>query len=496
MSNHVNRRTLFKGAAAGALAVGFSQAAGGWLTAAAAAGRTDVAWAPPFDGHLETAPEVLESFSHDFGRLTTPGTPRAVLRPGSVDDIVKAVRFTRQNRLTIAMNGQSGTGTDLESHSNYGQAAVPDGISIDARELNQIHQIDADSAVVDAGVTWAELAQATLAHGKTPPALPDYLHLTVGGTISVGGIGGTVHQHGLLCDTVDEIEIVTGTGRLLTASLSRNPALFLAALGGGGQVGLIVRARVKLVPAKPNIIVFNLFYNDLAAYCADAEKLAHEGRFDHQSGEIVRTLDDTSWRYKVEAGVYFDGDPPDQEHLLRGLNDEQAEREVAQMPYAQWIFRIDPYEDFLKDNGFWEQPKPWFSMVLPATRTQQYISAVVDELVPEDLGAGFAGFYPFPVSKLTRPMFAKPIQRTAYLFDLLRFPVPGDPGIDRMMDQNRRLYDLGVSLGGKRYLVGAIPDMTTSDWRRHFGLLWPGFRAAKFVYDPANILTPGQGFFS
>jgi len=64
-----------------------------------------------------------------------------------------------------------------------------------------------------------------------------------------------------------------------------------------------------------------------------------------------------------------------------------------------------------------------------------------------------------------------------------------------MLAQNRRFYDLAVSLGGTRYLIGAIPDMTPREWRGHFGGDWFRLVAAKRRYDPDHVLTPGQGFF-
>ena len=36
--------------------------------------------------------------------------------------------------------------------------------------------------------------------GLTPPVLTDYLHLSVGGTISVGGIGGATSRFGTQAD--------------------------------------------------------------------------------------------------------------------------------------------------------------------------------------------------------------------------------------------------------------------------------------------------------
>ncbi|MFG2040387.1 FAD-binding protein [Dactylosporangium sp. NPDC048998] len=492
-----SRRALFKGAAAATVAVGWSQASG-WVTAAEAApaGMVPV---PALDGTLETAPAVLARFSHDFGELVR-GTPRAVLRPGSVADVVRIIRYARRAGLKVAMNGQSGTGADLESHSNYGQAAVPGGISIDARSLSTIHSIGAGSAVVDAGVTWAQLADAALARGLTPPALTDYLNLSIGGTISVGGVGGTVQKYGLLVDTVQEVDVVTGAGDLVTASATVRPDLFNTVLAGGGQVGVIVRATVKLVPAQARALNLNLYYNDLATYTADAEKVMRDGRFDHQEGGIVPTADGTGWRYKIEAVVYYNPPgTPDQGRLLAGLRHDRASLEVQDTTYREWIFRADAWEAFLKEYGYWQQAKPWLSMVLPTSAVPAFTAAVVAELTAADLGGGFTGLYPFPTRKLTRPMFALPAtgEPVTYLFDLLRFPGPEQTGdIDRMLRQNRRLYDLGVSLGGKRYLVGAVPNMTGADWRRHFGPHWATLRAAKLRFDPDGILTPGQGFFS
>lgn len=494
MDNQMTRRTALRGLVAGAVVVGWSAADQSWLTEASAATRGGWRPVPALDGTLEMSRAA--GFATDFGNLIS-ATPRAVLRPGSVDDIVKMVQYARQNRLKIAMNGQSGTGADLESHSNYGQALVGGGIAIDSRGLSHIHQITATSAVVDAGVTWAQLTDAALAQGRSPVGLTDYLHLSVGGTISVGGIGGTVQKYGLLCDTVEEIQIVTGKGELVTASARDRAPLFFAALAGGGQVGIIVRAKVKLIAAPTRAKVMNLFYNDLATYLSDQEKILNDGRFSHQEGEVVRKPDDSGWRYKIEAVTYYTPPAtPDQNALLAGLRDDRASAAFDDLPYRDWLFRLDPFEAFLKAEGFWDQPKPWLSLVLPASKARSFISSVVAELTTADLGVGFCGLYPFKTSKLTRPLFVAPDEPTVYLFDLLRFPFPGDPGIAGMLAQNRRLYDRGVAIGAKRYLVGAIPGMTRTDWKRHFGALYDPFAAAKRAFDPDNVLTPGQGFFA
>jgi cytokinin dehydrogenase len=489
----LTRRNILKRITVGAAVVGWSTASGSWATAGAdTAGVVEL---PRLDGTLLTAPEALARFGKDFGNLVT-GAPQAVLRPGSVWDIVEMVRYARVNGLKIAMNGQGGTAGDLESHSNYGQASVPGGISIDAKGLSRIHSIGTTSAWVDAGVTWAELMDAALAKGKMPPSHTDYQHLSIGGTLSVGGIGGQVQKHGLQIDTVSEIEIVTGRGYLVRASATERPDLFHAALGGGGQVGIITKARIKLIPAPVRVALFSLYYDDPAVYFADQEKLLRDGRFDYQLGGPVRNAEDTGWRYLIDAVAYHDGTPPDRATLLAGLRDDRASATFNDLPVRDWVFRLDPFEAAMKEAGIWSQPHPWFSVVLPRSTVAEFTRRVMAELTAADLGVGFAFVYPFVTSKLTRPMFKAPNEPVVYLFDLLRLPFPDDPGVPGMLDQNRRFYDLAVSLGGKRYLVGAIPGMTRQEWRTHFGADWQRLVAAKDCYDPDHVLTPGQGFFA
>lgn len=482
----LSRRQILGGAAI----LGWSAATASWVTTADAAPLS--ARAPRFRGTFELADTA--DYRTDFGRLIT-AEPRAVLTPASADDVVQAVRYARRCKVSIAMNGQSGTGAHRESHSNYGQALTRGGIEVNARGLSRILSIGDRSALVEAGVSWADLTEATLARGLVPAALTDYLRISVGGTISVGGIGGSVHRYGLQCDTVQRIDIVTGEGDLVTATPSRNADLFNAALGGGGQVGIIVAARIALVPAPKAIGLHQFFYDNLATFLADQQRALASRRFEHLSGEVARRADDTGWRWKLELGVHDPATAPSQQDFFDRLSDQRAERVSEVLPFAEWVFRVDGFETALREAGYWEEPKPWLSLFVPASSIKQVVQAVTGELTANDLGAGFSILSPFPRSKATRPMFALPSDEVVYLFDLLRFPHPGEPGIAGMLAQNRRFYDLAVAAGGKRYLVGAIPDMTTADWKRHFGGQYATLAQAKRRYDPSNILTPGQGFF-
>ncbi|ALG12585.1 FAD-binding protein [Kibdelosporangium phytohabitans] len=490
-----SRRNLLKGIGAGAVVVGWNAVTGTWATAEAAASPAVVPL-PPLDGTLETSSAVLDEFSKDWGGFVT-ARPKAVLRPGSVQDVVRIVNYARANCLKVSVNGQSGTADDQESHSFWGNASVPGGISIDAKGFSKIHSITATHAVVGAGVSLHQLSAATLDRGLIVPSQTDYLRLSVGGVGSVGGFGGTVPKYGLFSDMIEEIEVVTGAGQVLTASPSVRPDLFNAVINGAGQVAVITKAKVRLMKAPQRVRMFTLSYTDLAKWQQDQEFLMRDGRFTHQGGGFSRKPDNSGWWYQIEVGYYYTPPgSPNETALLAGLHDERSALQVHDHLFRDWTFRVDPGEQAWKDGGFWDGPHPWLHLLVPASKIQTFVPYVLSELQVEQLGAGFTILSPFQTAKVTRPLFAKPNEPVAYLCDLLRMPPPGDPDIQAYLAQNRKFYEKLVSLGGKRYIIGAVPGMTPAQWQRHFGAAWPFLVASKRRYDPDGVLTPGQGFFS
>src|ERR671927_940569 len=163
------------------------------------------------------------------------------------------------------------------------------GVVIDMSTLNQIHTVGPDRAVVDAGVVWRDLLLTTLPAGLTPPVLTDYTRLTVAGTLSVGGVSGSSYLHGAQVDNVSELQVVTGEGELVTCSESENRELFEAALAGLGLCAVIVRATVRLIPARERARTLRFFYPSAPAMLADLRCLIGEERFDHIRGMSVPT---------------------------------------------------------------------------------------------------------------------------------------------------------------------------------------------------------------
>ncbi|MFT3772675.1 MAG: FAD-binding protein [Minicystis sp.] len=444
---------------------------------------------PSLDGQLLTDAASLAAAGDDFGHIIHRA-PTAVLVPGSVDDIVKLVRFARKHGIKVA--GARGLG---ESHSTFGQSQVQGGVVIDMRALATIHEINAHDALVDAGVRWSELLQQTVPLGKSPPTLTDYIELSVGGTLSVGGIGGQVFRHGLQVDNVIELEVVTGEGKRVTCSATKHPLLFSAVRAGLGQFGIIVKARIRLVDVAPQVRTYTALYDDLATFTSDQLALIDDGRFDYVEGSVVPAADG-GWAYSIECAKYFDpSSPPDDAAMLAGLSFLPGTEAADDKSYFDFANRIAPTVAFLQSVGAWDVPHPWINLFVPASQVVSFVQSVLDETTLADTGQGPILLYPFNRNRLTAPFMRVPDEPQAFLFDLLRFAIPPTPDfVAALVAKNRAIFDACTAIGGKRYPISSVP-VTQADWAQHFHPLWPWFEAAKAAFDPDHVLTPGQGIF-
>ena len=431
--------------------------------------------APSFDGDLLTDAETRRAAADDFGHLVRR-VPRAVLRARSAQDVAAAVRWAAGNGWPVAARGQG--------HSVYGRSQAEDGLVIDTSGLAGIGRVGGDRVSVGAGATWREVRNAALGAGLTPPVLTNYLDQSVGGTLSVGGIGGTSHRYGMQSDNVLELEVVTGDGSVRTCSPTAHADLFDAVRAGLGRCGIVTRATLALVPAPERVRRYTLRYPDLATFAGDQELLVRERRADHLQGTV--RAEGGVWRHQVEVVVFGDGtDLPD-------LRDCGADRQVEELTYREHADAFDRFTALLRSTGEWSNPHPWWLTFLPGSTAVATARGVLDLVTPEDLGEhGLVTFYPVATAAMATPLVRLPDEPIVYVCNLIRFTSSrDDQRLPGMLAQNRTLYDHVRASGGVLYPVSALP-FDERDWAAHFGPSWPAVRRARQRYDPAGVLTPG-----
>ncbi|RLK58185.1 FAD-binding protein [Actinokineospora cianjurensis] len=487
-------RRGFLGAAASAAVVGFDPSSRVWVTEASAAPPSAPPFdrVPPLDGQLVVDDAAREAVATDLGNIVHR-KPHAVLRPGSTRDIATVVRFCREHRLGVSTRGQG--------HTTHGQG-LSNGVLIENKYLNRVHSLTPRTAVVDSGIKWMDLTKATYAQTPrtTPPTLTAYTGLSVGGTLSVGGIGGLVGglNSGLQVDHVRELEVVTGTGDVERCSRTQKSDLFEAVLGGLGQCGVITKAALDLAPAKENARTYALEYGDTAAFCRDLRTLIDRQGVDHVYAELFPP--GTTATYKLYATAFFDGPQPDNAAITRGLS---ATPQITDAGYLDYAFTIDNAIDELRATMGWDRLiKPWYDIWLPGSTLENYLAEVVPTLTPRDIGPYGAGLiYPQRRSLTTRPFPRLPRPdgtRWAFVLDINTVAEKAGPDpafVEEMLARNARMFARARDAhGATLYPIGSVP-FTARDWRLQYGDRWQAFQAAKRRYDPSGILTPGPAIF-
>lgn len=489
------------------------------------------------EGHLSVDQADVETASLDFGRMSR-AEPLAVLHPASAEDIAQVVRaaYGSGHGFTVSARGHG--------HSINGQAQTSNGLVIEmsgGRRENWVGsglasrpQVSEKDQYVDAwgGELWIDVLKSTLEHGLSPKSWTDYLYLSVGGTLSNGGISGQAFNHGPQISNVYELDVVTGKGELLTCSEKQNSELFHAVLGGLGQFGIITRARLALEPAPQRVRWIRVLYSNFTAFTKDQEYLVslhgHPSgkKFDYVEGFVI--VDEgliNNWRSSFfsprnpvkistvgsDGGVlyclevtknYFDYqiDTVDQEveALLRKLDFIPATVFTTDLPYVDFLDRVHKAELKLRSKGLWEVPHPWLNLFVPKSKIADFDRGVFKGILGNKT-SGPILIYPMNKNKWDRRSSAiTPDENVFYLVAFLRSALDSAPDgmqtLEYLTKQNHQILrfcdDAGINV--KQYLPHYA---TQEEWMHHFGDKWSLFRQRKSEFDPRHILATGQRIF-
>ena len=486
-TQQIGRRDVLKAVGAAAVIVGYSSEANAWVTG----GDGPFAHVPHLDGVLVTDEAARAAKGADLGNIIF-NTPAAVLRPGSIEDVAKMIHFCGARDISVAARGQG--------HATHGQAQAKAGLVIDMSSLQDIHEIGDGFALVDGGCTWRLLLEAALPT-QTPPVLTGFIGLSIGGTLSMGGISGMAYDKGVQVQHVQELTVVTGKGKVEVCSELENRTLFDHVLAGQGQCGIIVRAKVKLVPAKALAQNTTMLYFDVHAFQDDMRALVYRNELDSIYGLNVVVDPTTGARaYVLNIASFHDASTtPDVAALTSGLSYVPGSLQTVDLPYLEFQLQVDQLIAFLRSIGMFDNVMhPWFDVFVPDSELGDYVEDIVGGFQPDDVGQfGFVLFFPLLTSTITRPLFRLPDEELVWLFDVLT--ARDVPGYDADFAANKRArnnawFDIARSLGGTRYPIGSL-DFSPADWQEHYGSEWEAFADAKDQFDPKNILTPGPGIF-
>ena len=489
MGDSLSRRMFLRRAAAasGSVIVGFDPQARSWILQGQARpqGLEDL---PALDGSLANDDASRQAFSRDHGNYIFR-QPLAVLRPGSIKDIVQMVKYANRHQLQVSMRGQG--------HSRSGETLVEGGIVVDSRTLRAVEVRNDESVDAGPGAFLGEVYEEAFTKDLTLPAMPLCSELSVGGVLSAGGWGGTSHRFGAAVDSVRELEVVTGEGNLVTCSPNEQSELFEMVLAGLGQCALIVRARIRLVAAPSRVVLWNLLYDDLGEYLSDQELLVLDDRFDHLSGQATKN-EDGGWSFRIQVGKFH---AAGKEPNLKALEDGLKFRSSSEKNRRSYRDYIAPETDRAATWAAARLGRQLGDLVtfIPGPGAKDLTTKILLEMSKSVYGPTS---FTFPVHNLARfhhPLFKVPTGEVAFSLWLFPRTVPaGDASAHAaLMAETRRLFETMRAMGGKCYIAHSSVPFPPTGWEDHFGPdTWKRLAAAKNRFDPNHVLTPGPGIFA
>jgi len=168
-----------------------------------------------------------------------------IVRPSSVDDVIAAVRFAREERLVVAVRGGG--------HSVAGFSTCDGGMVLD---MSRMREVTVDpvrrTARAEGGAHLSQLDKAAQAHGLVCP-VGVVGHTGVAGLTLGGGMGRLHRKLGLTVDNLLAVDLITAEGEKIRASEEENPDLFWGLRGAGANFGVATSFEFRLHPLEGTI---------------------------------------------------------------------------------------------------------------------------------------------------------------------------------------------------------------------------------------------------
>ncbi|GAA1712599.1 FAD-linked oxidase C-terminal domain-containing protein [Kribbella yunnanensis] len=219
------------------------------------------------EGRVVLDPVVVSGVSHDEAEWAPVGTAAAVVRPRSTEEVRRTVEVCLKHGAPVVPRG---AGTGLSGGANAVDACVVLSLEKMASvlEINPLERL----AVIQPGVINDVLRSAVAEHGLWyPPDPASSPWSTIGGNIATNAGGLCCVKYGVTRDYVLELEVVTGTAKVVR--LGRRTAKGVAGydlagliVGSEGTLGIVTEATVRLRPLPaPSITVVGYFSDVVSA---------------------------------------------------------------------------------------------------------------------------------------------------------------------------------------------------------------------------------------
>jgi glycolate oxidase len=279
------------------------------------------------ESQLLTGERIGPDYHHDEALVGEPVAPRFVARPQTAEQVAALLAAATRAQMPVTARG-SGTGLSAAARP------CPNGLLISFERMNQILEIDADNqvAVVQPGVTLADLDTATAAEGLVYTVFPGELSASVGGNVGTNAGGMRAVKYGVTRHNVLGLQAALPTGELIRTGgkitkLSTGYDLTQLIIGSEGTLALATEVTVRLYPRLAHAATLLVSFPDLPAVMRAVPAVVRSG-VDPNILEYVDklTLAAISYAQNLNLGIPDNIREAAEAHLVIGVESRDHDR--------------------------------------------------------------------------------------------------------------------------------------------------------------------------
>jgi FAD/FMN-containing dehydrogenase len=252
----------------------------------------------------------------------------------------------KKRRLADFLRANRGAGVRLgKTTSNLfrdrqGAAAT----RLDVRDFNNVLRVDAENGhvLVEGMTPYAKLVAECLRHRVMPAVVPQLKSITIGGATVGCGIESSSFRYGLVHETVQEMEILLGDGRIVACKPdNEHRDLFYGFPNSYGTLGYALLVKAKVVPVKQYVKLTHLHHDDPGDFFADLARQCERRDVDFVDGVAFGRRD-----MVITLGQFVDDAPYTSDYTYEKI----YYRSLRERP-----------EDFLTTEDYlWRWDTDWF----------------------------------------------------------------------------------------------------------------------------------------
>src|SRR5437879_2815117 len=202
-------------------------------------------------------------------------------------------------------------------------------------------------------VTYEALVAECLAHGVMPAVVPQLKTITLGGAVAGVGIESSSHRHGLVHDSMLEIEVLLGDGRIVTCTPDNEHAdLFFGFPNSYGTLGYALRVKVKTVPVKPFVRLQHTEFKNPPQFFEELGGRLKAGEADFIDGTVFNP-----GQFFITLGSFIDSAPYTSDYTYENIYYQSIRgKREDYLTVRDFLWRWDTDWFWCSKNVFAQQP--------------------------------------------------------------------------------------------------------------------------------------------